>query len=148
MQNLNNQRHGFYTDSNGYVAYYEPGLMDGNVFFYVSALGIGSMRVPSALLKGYNGYTGGEFTLQMGRINIAERIYRLTGQGIYSDTVALGIEAPIKNPVNGEVMTSDETHAIEYRGSIYWVFNDTSIPSEKAASGSWSYIKASGQRRP
>lgn len=144
----------YYTDSNGYVAYYEPGLMDGDVFFYVSAHGYRFNESTFGFVgKTITATPGGEFTLQMDRINIAERIYRLTGQGIYSDTVALGIEAPIKNPViNGEVMTSDETHAIEYRGSIYWVFNDTSIPSDKSGSvrvtGATSKLPSNGGLDP
>ena len=73
-----------YTDSAGVVAFQEPGLMDKDVFFHVSSHGY-------ELAKdgfGYRGKSlrikvGAEATLKIKRINIAERLYRITGAGIY-----------------------------------------------------------------
>jgi len=144
----------YYTDSNGYIAYYEPGLMGEDVFFYVSAHGYRfNEKTFDYVGKTIKVEPGGDFTFVMDRINLAERIYRLTGQGIYSDTIALGLEAPIKNPViNGEVMTSDETHAVEYKGSIYWIFNDALIPADKTDNfrivGAKSKLPANGGLDP
>ena len=60
------------------------------------------------------------------RLNIAERLYRLTGQGIYGDTMLLGRKPPIRDPVlNGRVLGQDSVMATLYRGKIYWFWGDT-----------------------
>ncbi len=126
----------YYTDSNGNIAYYEPGLMDNDVFFYISAHGYQFNENTFGIVgKTLKAVPGGEYVLEVERINIAERLYRVTGQGIYSDTVDLGLEAPIDNPViNSEVMAQDAAYAVEYKGSIFWIFNDTLITDDSGDS--------------
>src|SRR4051812_1436623 len=78
------------TDSAGWVAFYEPGLMDREVFFYLSGPGYG---------KGKDGFgftgvrmqpkAGETITVKIKRSIIAERIGRTTGQGIYRDSELL-----------------------------------------------------------
>src|SRR5437773_8100602 len=72
----------YYTDSNGLVAFYEPGLMGKRVWFGVAAHGyefppdgFGS-RGASLEAK-----AGGSARLTVQRLNVAERLYRITGQG-------------------------------------------------------------------
>ena len=90
----------YYTDSNGLVAFYEPGLMGRDVFFHVKSHGY---EYPKDNFN-YSGLTltpveGGSAEIRLKRINVAERLYRITGEGIYSDSVLLGRKVPIKRPV-------------------------------------------------
>jgi hypothetical protein len=108
----------YYTDSNGLVAFYEPGLMGQEVFFYVKSHGY-EFPVDGF---GYRGValkvvSGGKATLKLKRINIAERLYRLTGEGIYRDTVLFG-----------RVTGQDSVVAVPYRGQLYWFWGDTMKP--------------------
>ncbi|MBV9468440.1 MAG: hypothetical protein JOZ57_04295, partial [Abitibacteriaceae bacterium] len=69
----------YYTDSNGIVAFYEPGLMGQNVFFLLKSHGY---EFPADNF-GYRGTAlkvteGGSAVLKMKRLNIAERLYRIT----------------------------------------------------------------------
>src|SRR5688572_26400566 len=128
LKTTNDVRH--YTDSSGLVAFEEPGLMGGKVFFAVEspgyetrADGFGSRGVVFTPDAGKSG------RLALKRLNIAERLYRITGQGIYADTLRLARDAPIKEPLlNGRVMGQDSVCAAVYRGKIHWFWGDTSRP--------------------
>ncbi|WP_223830075.1 DUF4185 domain-containing protein [Paenibacillus arenilitoris] len=117
----------YYTDSAGYAAFREPGLMNETVFFHMFSHGY---EVPADMF-GYHGQAvevtpGGSVTLTMDRVNIAERLYRLTGQGIYRDSVILGETPPIQEPLlNGKVMGQDSVQAIEYKDKLFWIWGDT-----------------------
>jgi len=64
---------------------------------------------------------GGSATIKIKRVNIAERLYRVTGEGIYRDSILLGEKIPIKQAlINGLVSGQDSVMAIPYRGKIYW----------------------------
>ncbi|RXZ80444.1 discoidin domain-containing protein [Paenibacillaceae bacterium] len=117
----------YYTDSAGYVAFDEPGLMNERVFFHLYSHGY---KV-SADMFGYHGSAvdvtpGGSVTLKMDRVNIAERLYRLTGQGIYRDSVMLGKTTPIQEPLlNAKVVGLDSVQAIKYKEKLLWIWGDT-----------------------
>ncbi|MHC4132701.1 MAG: hypothetical protein ACYSSP_04595 [Planctomycetota bacterium] len=121
----------YYTDSGGVVAFLEPGLMNRDVFFHISSHGYEF----EADGFGYRGKTlrtmpGGKVRLSIKRKNIAERLYRVTGQGIYRDTVLVGGKAPIKEPLlNGRVLGLDTVMATLYRNKIYWFWGDTNRES-------------------
>jgi hypothetical protein len=125
LKTTNNIR--YYTDSAGYVAFDEPGLMNQTVFFHMYSHGY---EVPADMF-GNRGQAidvtpGGSAMLTMNRINIAERLYRVTGQGIYRDSVLLGETAPIDEPLlNGKVMGQDSVQTIEYKDKLYWFWGDT-----------------------
>ncbi len=118
----------YYTDSNGLVAFYEPGLMDQKVWFGISAHGyefppdgFGSRGVALETKAGTIQ------RLKIKRLNIAERLYRITGQGIYRDTILLGRKAPITEPLlNAQVTGQDGILTAIYRGKLYWFWGDTS----------------------
>lgn len=120
----------FYTDSAGLVAFLEPGLMNRDVFFHVRSHGY---EFPKDGF-GYAGKTlavkpGGSVELKIKRHNIAERLYRVTGEGIYRDTVLLGGRAPLAEPLlNAQVAGQDTVMATPYRGKIYWFWGDTLRP--------------------
>lgn len=117
----------YWTDSNGIIAFNEPGLMNQEVYFHVESPGY---EMP-ADDYGYHGVklqtrAGGKAEIHIKRINIAERLYRITGQGIYRDSVIAGIKAPLEKPVlNGQVMGQDTVIATPYRGKLYWFWGDT-----------------------
>jgi hypothetical protein len=119
-----------FTDSAGLVTFNEPGLMDHDVFFFVSSHGY---EFPKDGF-GYRGKSlrttpGGNATLRIKRVNIAQRLYRVTGAGIYRDSVLLGEKPPIKEPLlNGQVLGSDSVLNAVYRGKVYWVWGDTNQP--------------------
>lgn len=119
------------TDSAGNVAFYEPGLMDQAVFFHVRShgyeypkdgFGFRGMRL--------NVTTGGKATLKIKRTNIAERLYRMTGQGRYRDSALLGESLPVKEPLlNAQVVGSDSVINGILGGRLYWFWGDTNRPS-------------------
>ena len=117
----------WYTDSAGLVAFNEPGLMDRRVWFSVRSHGYaypkdgfgnaGLVLTPQA---------GGRAEIKLKRLNVAERMYRITGQGIYRDSVLLGEPAPLREPaLNGEVLGQDSVQRALYAGKIFWFWGDT-----------------------
>ena len=129
LRTTNNTR--YFTDSNGIVAYYEPGLMDAEVFFFVESHGY---EYPKDGF-GFNGTRlktspGGSAVIKIDRLNIAERLYRITGQGIYRDSILTGTPVPLKNPVlNGQVMGQDSVYTCIYGDRLFWMWGDTGRPS-------------------
>lgn len=121
----------YITDSAGVAAIHEPGLMGREVFFHVKSHGYEF----AADGFGYRGKklkitAGGTATLQIKRTNIAERLYRATGGGIYRDTVMLGHKPPVAHPtLNARVLGSDSVVNAVYRGKLYWFWGDTNRPA-------------------
>ena len=117
----------WWTDSNGIVAFDEPGLLGQEVYFHVRSHGyeypkdgFGNRGVRLKPVR------GGNTTIKIKRLNIAERLYRITGQGIYRDSALVGQPVPLKQPLlNGQVMGQDTVIATPYRGKIYWFWGDT-----------------------
>jgi hypothetical protein len=119
-----------YTDSNGVVAFHEPGLMGKRVFFHVESHGYEYPKDGFGFRgKALQVEPGGSATLRIRRINIAERLYRVTGAGVYRDSILLGEPTPIKEPVlNALVFGSDSVVNAVYRNRIYWFWGDTNRP--------------------
>lgn len=120
----------FVTDSAGWVALYEPELMGSKVWFSVKSPGY-------ALPKdgfGYEGVVlvpkvGQSATVKLRRTQLAERLYRITGEGIYRDSQLLGKPLPKGHkPLNGRVMGQDSVLAVPYKNKLYWFWGDTSRP--------------------
>ena len=70
----------YYTDSAGLIAFDEPGLMGRRVFFGVAAHGYEFAKdgfgIRGVVLEPK---PGGSARLKIRRLNIAERLYRITG---------------------------------------------------------------------
>src|SRR5262245_58627344 len=97
------------TDSNGIAAFNEPGLMKETVFFHVSGHGYEHPKDGFGFRgKQIRISPGGSATLKVDRINIAERLYRVTGAGIYRDSVLVGAKVPIKQPLLNAQVRSEE----------------------------------------
>jgi len=120
----------FTTDSAGYVAFNEPGLMERRVFFSISSPGY---EYPKDGF-GYAGtslvtHAGSIETVKLKRVNIAERLCRLTGQGIYRDSELLGKPAPTSRSAQAAgVMGQDTAQAELYKGQMFWFWGDTDRP--------------------
>ena len=128
LRTLNQIR--FLTDSNGYIAFYEPGLMNENIYFRI--IGQGYEQPPDFL--GQRGVAlktvpGDSAIVRVNRTEVAERMYRSTGAGIYRDSELLGIHSPIKNPLlNGRVLGQDSNLSLIFRNKIFWIWGDTHKP--------------------
>ena len=125
LRTVNNISH--WTDSAGVIAFHEPGLMNREVYFHVEGHGYtypkdffanrGVKLTPTS---------DGSATVKVQRVNIAERLYRITGQGIYRDTLLLGEKPPIREgALNAEVVGQDTVMTARYRDKIYWFWGDT-----------------------
>ena len=111
----------YVTDNSGIVAFDEPGLMNTPVFFKVSSHGY---EFPKDGL-GFQGkrlttIPGGKAEIRIKRVNLAERLCRLTGAGLYHHSVRAGLAVPIKQPLlNAKVLGSDSVHTAIYRNKLY-----------------------------
>lgn len=119
-----------WSDSKGIVAFDEPGLMGKDVFFHVRSHGYEFPPDRFGMQgKALRVVPGGQAKLLIRRINLAERLYRITGAGIYRDTVLVGQNPPLKEPLlNGLVLGSDSVLNAVYRGKLYWFWGDTNRP--------------------
>lgn len=121
----------YYSDSNGIVAFSEPGLMAQKVWFRIQSPGYEFPEKPLGEPgQALNTTRVEKVVLKIRRLNVAERLYRLTGEGIYRDSVLVGAPVPIKHPLlDAEVMGQDTVETASYRGKIYWFFGDTAKAS-------------------
>lgn len=119
------------TDSNGLVAFDEPGLMGERVFFFVKSHGYEFPADGFGMRgKALDIEPGGRARLEVRRVNIAERLYRLTGGGIYRDSVLLGRSVPLARPLlNGLVFGQDSVFTVVHAGKLYWFWGDTGRPA-------------------
>jgi len=120
----------YHTDNNGIVAFFEPGLMNRKVFFHVKSHGYefpkDGFGFAGASLETKE---GGSAELRIRRLNIAERLYRITGAGLYRDTILVGEKPPGREPLlNAQVAGQDSVMAVPYRGRLYWFWGDTARP--------------------
>lgn len=121
----------YFTDSHGIIAFHEPGLMDRDVFFFVESHGYEFPKDGFGMRGRILRTTpAAKAVLEIDRINVAERLYRVTGQGIYRDSVLTGQPVPLENPVlNGQVMGQDSVFTCLYGGRLFWMWGDTGRPS-------------------
>jgi len=119
----------FYTDSAGMIAFFEPDLMGTKTWFTLTSFGY--VFSPDAL--GLHGTTveiepGGSTVLKMERTNVAQRLYRITGSGIYRDSMLLGDAVPPTQDASETPVTGmDSAQSVVYRGKLYWFWGDTAM---------------------
>ncbi len=115
----------FVTDNAGRIAFCEPGLMGKEVFFTVRSHGY---EVP----KDGFGFRGVRITpnadkpaeIKVKRTIVAERLCRLTGEGLYRDTILLGHKPPVaENP--GRIAGQDSVQSVVYKGKVHYLWGDT-----------------------
>jgi hypothetical protein len=141
----------FVTDSAGWAAIDAPDLLGQKVFFHVASHGY---EYPQDGF-GFRGKAlpvipGDTAKLEINRLNIAERLYRVTGGGLYADSVRI-VEAalldpkgpitggaselprtpletvvPIQEPLlSGRVSGQDSVQAVVFQDRIHWFWGDT-----------------------
>ena len=121
----------YFTDNAGVVAIDEPELMGQSVFFHVASHGY---EFPKDGF-GYRGRKiavkpGEEITLVIDRVNIAERLYRITGAGGYDHSVRAGLETPVEKPLlNSKVFGCDSVLTAIFDGKLFWIWGDTNRPA-------------------
>lgn len=137
----------YITDSNGIIAFDDASLMDQQVIFKVFSHGYEGSKDGLVL----NVKKGDSTTLKISRRNIAERLYRITGQDIYGESAKAGIPFPIKcQALNGKVMGQDTFIETLYKGKLYWFWGDTFVPAgfNGGASGAVSELPGKGGLDP
>ncbi|MDZ4683757.1 MAG: hypothetical protein SH850_01630 [Planctomycetaceae bacterium] len=121
----------FVTDSRGVVAFDEPGLLGQPVWFHVRSHGY---EFPADGF-GYRGQRidttpGGQKTLKIKRLNIAERLCRLTGGGIDRDSVMTGrLPAESASLLKAQLLGCDSIMTGVYKGRMYHFWGDTNRPA-------------------
>lgn len=137
------------TDSNGVAVFTQPELLplplpagEGTaasssspppppplVQVWLSVYGPGYFHLPDDF--GFPGETvdfvaGGKKTIYVYRNQASERLYRMTGAGIYAESVVAGIPTPLKHPlINSGVVGQDSTQATVHNKTVHWFFGDT-----------------------
>lgn len=152
LETVNHLR--FVTDSAGWVAIQEPGWAEKPVYFNLRSHGyrfdkdgFGNVGVALEIRP------GGRATVRLHRVNIAERLYRITGEGIYRDSLALGQPVPIREPMlNAQVAGQDSANAAVYGGRVYWFWGDTQRMKYPlghfATAGAWADLPTKGGLDP
>lgn len=120
----------YVTDSNGIVAFHEPGLMNQEAYFSIRSHGYTYPKDRFGFTgKKLNVKPGGKAVIKMKRINVAQRLYRITGGGIYRDSLLEGVPVPLKHPVlDGRVLGSDSVENAVFKNKVYWFWGDTNKP--------------------
>lgn len=119
-----------YTDSSGWAAFDEPGLMGKEVYFHASSPGYRASEDGFGFQGGrWKAVPGETVQLKIRRTQIAERLVRLTGQGIHRDAALLGKPFPANiSNLNAGVMGQDSVQTAPFLGKLFWLWGDTNIP--------------------
>ncbi len=117
----------FVTDSAGIVAFMEPGWMNQEVWFTIRSHGYeypaDGFGMRGVRLKTVPGQSA---TLRIKRLNIAERVCRLSGAGIYRDSVLVGdVPADQALLLRAKITGYDSVQATVYQNRLYWFWGDT-----------------------
>lgn len=121
----------YWTDSAGIAALDEPSLQGQVAFLNVrshgyeySGQGLGGRGLDVRI------EAGATQDVRIRRTMIAERLYRLTGEGIYRDSAMAGLPVPAEAlQSNAQVLGQDTVSAAVYRGRIFWIWGDTIEPA-------------------
>ncbi|MEO2049138.1 MAG: hypothetical protein ABGX16_21475, partial [Pirellulales bacterium] len=129
-----------WTDSNGLVAFDEPGLMNQSLPFEFKSYGhTNAAQTLTTLI-------GNLSQISIDRTNRAERLYRATGPGIYQDSVLVGRNVPIDNPIsNGKVNGQDSVQTVVYDNKIHWFWGDSLYENECSFCGNYWTSGATSQ---
>jgi hypothetical protein len=124
LQTLHGVR--FVTDNAGLIAFDLPELMGKETWFDVKGQGY-------EVKKDGFGYAGFRFTPQPGQVHrveveraiIARRLGRITGGGLFGESQKLGAEPAWQE---SGVLGSDSVQNAVYRGKLFWLWGDTTLP--------------------
>ncbi|MDG2046803.1 MAG: hypothetical protein P8J79_06255 [Halioglobus sp.] len=118
----------YVSDSAGLIAMRAGDLDAESLYFSVYSHGYELQEE----LSGFQGIrvkpTAGEIeVVPLRRINIAERLYRVTGEGIYHDSRLVGLAPALghSGELSGGVFGQDSVVNAIYKGQLYWFWGDT-----------------------
>lgn len=116
----------FVTDNAGVVAFDLPEFMGRetwlNVFshgYELPADGFGNRGLRFTPVE------GGELKIEIERKQIAKRLGRLTGAGLFSESQKLGEFSDWKE---SGITGCDTVQTAKYKGKLYWLWGDTNLP--------------------
>ncbi|XAL99811.1 hypothetical protein OT109_00170 [Phycisphaeraceae bacterium D3-23] len=123
LRTTNHQR--FVTDNAGVIALDAPELMGRATFFHIEGHGY---CVPA---DGF-GYAGVRITAEPGqtirievnRTNIAKRLGRLTGTGLFAESQQLGDDPDWQD---GPTVGQDTVQLARYNDKLFWLWGDTTL---------------------
>jgi hypothetical protein len=114
----------YWSDNQGVVAFDDLGSMGRMIRFEVRGDGYRTLD-PSGAAR-LVPTPGERAQIALERLDVAERLYRVTGAGLYRDSIRLGLAVPIRHPlVNAGVAGQDSVQALVYQGRIFWLWGDT-----------------------
>ena len=119
----------YVTDSAGWAAVAEPDLAGKDVYFHLRSPGY---DIPADGF-GFRGrrlkvVPGESAEIKLRRTTVAERLYRITGQGVYRDTELLGFDPPVAVPQRGKgVAGQDSVQAVRWHGGMFWIWGETKL---------------------
>ena len=119
------------TDSGGTVAFNRAGYLNTADTFVLESYGY-------ALASGTRSFTvtptlGGSTTVPLARTQVAQRMYRESGEDLYKQTVAVGGTSPVTttnanpNLSNAYVFGQDSGLTAVYKGKLYEFWGDTGV---------------------
>lgn len=116
----------FVSDNAGLIAIDDPDLLDRNVWFHVKGHGYGVKKDGF----GYEGIrtspvAGGTIRIEVERRNIAKRLGRLTGGGLFAEAKKLGEDVPDEAP---GIFGCDSLLMARHDGKLFWLWGDTTVP--------------------
>ena len=117
--------HQAWTDSQGYAAFCAADLLKGHSLRF--AVETHGYELPED--KRWVELTprpAKRDTVELVRMLPGERLYRITGQGIYADSALLGLRTPIREPLLNAAVTGQDTSDSErFQGRLFWIWGDT-----------------------
>jgi hypothetical protein len=116
----------FVSDNTGLIAIDNPDLLDREIWFHVKGHGYGLKKDGF----GYEGFrtspvAGGKIRIEIERRNIAKRLGRLTGAGLFAEAKKLGEEVPDEAP---GIFGCDSVLLARHDGKLFWLWGDTTLP--------------------
>jgi hypothetical protein len=144
----------YVTDNAGVVTVADPELLGREVWFHITSHGYEvpkdgfGNRGKRLLLE-----PGGEAVVKIKRLNIAERLYRITGAGRFDHSLRAGLEVPDQDTAERSgVFGCDSVLNAVYRGRLFWIWGDTNAAHYPLgnfhSTGATSTLAARGGRDP
>ena len=117
----------YITDNAGRIAYPIHRRGGETIFFRIEAQGYRPPKDGFGIEGARFVVTpGGRKVIELERINLAERLYRVTGQDQYLDSDLLGHKHSFSDqPINGMVSGQDSVQSVTFNGKHYWFWGDT-----------------------
>lgn len=140
----------FVSDNAGNIAFDLPELMGGEVWFEVHGHGyevpVDGFGMRGVRLKPEPGKT---LRVEVKRTNVARRVGRLTGAGLFAESQKLGLESVWRE---SQIVGQDSVQNAVHHGRLYWFWGDTTFARYPLGifdgAGATTPLKPSGDLRP